>query len=65
MSEAESYTEEAEHEEVVVEKNLEMGDMPACLSLLCKIDSGLGKFFFYLNCPGVQIFLFENFWSFF
>ena len=46
MSEAESYTEEAEHEEVVVEKNLEMGDMPACLSLLCKIDSGLGKFFF-------------------
>jgi len=55
MSEAESYTEEAEHEEVVVEKNLEMGDMPACLSLLCKIDSGLAHAYVKISAKSLKL----------
>lgn len=55
MSEAESYAEEMEETPVMVERNLEAGDMPACLSLLCKIDSGLAHAYVKISAKNFKL----------
>lgn len=56
MSEAESFSGEMEDEQVLVaDRNLEIGDMPACLSLLSKIDSGLAHAYVKITAKNLKL----------
>lgn len=55
MSDEESQSGDVSPDVVVADRELGIGDMPNCLSLLCKIDNGLAHAYVKLDAKGMKL----------